>query len=496
MTAGADAVLPDWLGRRVAMGADRVALQTKQREISYRELYDVAGRMAGGLRQRGVDTGERVALIAHSGEWFAVAVHALIQCGAILVPINWRLTAAEIAWQLDDAGVRWILHDEDASNLAAEVQAVREQPSERIELSHLPMAAVQPLYRTDIPLQDIHAIIYTSGTTGRPKGAMITYGNHWWSAMGSALQLGLTAEDKWLVPMPLFHVGGLAVLMRSLIYGTTAVVHDRFDATAVNDAIDEQRITLLSVVPTMLRRMLDARGGKRYPAHLRCVLLGGSAAPRPLLEEALALGAPVAQSYGLTEANTQVCTLHPRDALRKLGSSGKPLMPTEIAIEVDGRRARPGEEGEIIVRGPTVMAGYLNRPEATAATLVDGWLHTGDIGYLDEEGYLYVLDRRKDLIVSGGENIYPAEVESVLLRHPAVSEAAVVGVADAEWGQVPVACLVLQPGAEVSDEELIQFCREHLAGYKVPRRVRRFPQLPRNASGKLLRRKLREWLET
>ncbi|MCL6627285.1 o-succinylbenzoate--CoA ligase [Alicyclobacillus shizuokensis] len=494
MTAGTGVTLPDWLGRRLSTDGDRLALQTEGGAWTYRQLHERATQMAGALHNKRVKRGDRVAVIAYSGEWFALAVHTLMQIGAVLVPVNWRLTVAEIAWQLDDAGVRLVLADEAGLESARQASRQQRSSSEVVSLTALAQEQASPVRRTVIRTQDVHAIIYTSGTTGRPKGAMITYGNHWWSAMGSALQLGLTEQDRWLVPMPLFHVGGLAVLMRSLIYGTTAVVHDRFDVAAVHRAIDEEGVTLLSVVSTMLQRMVEARGDAPYPSTLRCILLGGSGAPRALLERALALSAPVAQSYGLTEANTQVCTLRPQDALRKLGSSGKPLLPTEIAIEVDGKRAQPGQEGEIIVRGPTVMAGYWQREEATREAIVDGWLHTGDIGYLDAEGYLFVLDRRKDLIVSGGENIYPAEVESVLLRHPAVADAAVVGVADEQWGQTPVACVVLcNP---VTDDVLIQFCRQHLAGYKVPRRIMRLAELPRNASGKLLRRQLREWLDT
>ncbi|MCL6592760.1 MAG: o-succinylbenzoate--CoA ligase, partial [Alicyclobacillus sp.] len=313
-------------------------------------------------------------------------------------------------------------------------------------------------------------------------------------ALASALQLGVLPSDQWLVPLPLFHVGGMSVLWRSLIYGTTAVAHEGFDSAAVNAALDNGDIHLVSVVPTMLQRMLAERQHP-YPSALRCVLLGGSYAPRPLLELCQALRVPVAQTYGLTEAASQVCTLLPADGLRKLGSAGKPLLPTEVRIDVGGREAAPGEVGEIWVRGPTVTPGYWQRPEATAQALADGWLHTGDLGYLDEEGYLFVLDRRADLIVSGGENIYPAEVENALAAHPGVAEAAVVGMPDPEWGQVPVAFVVPAPGWSGSPQEVLSFLAGRLARYKLPKRILTVPELPRNASGKLLRRALREWLQ-
>ena len=268
-------------------------------------------------------------------------------------------------------------------------------------------------------------------------------------------------------------------------------MHDGFDPAAVNRAIDEDGVTIVSVVSSMLRRMLDARAGRPYPPTLRHVLLGGGPAPLPLLEECRRGGVPVVQTYGLTETASQAATLPPEDALRKPGSAGKPLLPTELRIERDGRPVPPGEAGEIVVRGPTVTPGYADRPEETARALRDGWLHTGDIGRLDDEGYLYVLDRRTDLIVSGGENVYPAEIEAVLAAHPAVAEAGVAGQDDARWGRVPVAFVALRPGAPpATPEGLIAFCRERLARYKVPARLYVVGALPRNAAGKLLRHKL------
>jgi O-succinylbenzoic acid--CoA ligase len=350
----------------------------------------------------------------------------------------------------------------------------------------------------------VHTVIYTSGTTGRPKGALLTYGNHWWSAIGSALNLGTHDDDCWLAILPLFHVGGLSILMRGVIYGVRVIVHDAFDPAAANTAIDHEGVTIVSVVSAMLGRMLDERGDRPYPSTLRCVLLGGGPAPLPLLERCARHGVPVVQTYGLTETCSQVATLAPADALRKLGSAGKPLLPTEVRIErLDGSggTAPAGEPGEIVVRGPTVTPGYLGRTDATAAALRDGWLHTGDAGYVDAEGYLYVVDRREDLIISGGENVYPAEVEAILLAHPAIAEAGVTGLADPRWGQVPVAAIVPRPGGplwgSLDEAAVLAFCAERLARYKVPVRVRFVPALPRNAAGKLLRRELRDdWSRT
>ena len=447
--------VPDWLRQRAATTPQRTALSAESVRWSFSELEARVNNAASALQSR-VEPGQRVAIRASNSAGFVVGVHALMRLGAVLVPINTRLTPPEIEWQLRDAEVSLTLVDETLAQL---VESRPGRPPAR-----------------DFLLDDWHSIVYTSGTTGRPKGAILTYGNHWWSAVASALNLGLHADDMWLACLPLFHVGGLSILLRSVIYGIAAVLQPRFDAREVNRAIDEQGVSIVSVVSTMLDRMLAERGGRPYPPTLRCVLLGGGPAPLPLLERALAARVPVVQTYGLTETASQVVTLAPEDAVRKVGSAGKALMASELRIEADG---------EICVRGPTVSPGYLHQPPRGE------WLHTGDLGYLDQDGYLYVLDRRDDLIVSGGENIYPAEVEAVLLAHPAVGDAGVIGAPDAEWGSAVAALVVPVDGAPVSAEELIGWCRKHLAKYKVPRTVSFRASLPRNAAGKLLRRELR-----
>ena len=459
--------------------------------------------MACRLATLGLEPGDRLATLLPNGLEAAVVPHAVSRLGLVLVPLNVRLAPGELAWQLADCGARWLLAAPPTLELARQaverVAGCRLIATEPLDpgvpaLDELPEAAA-PLRRA-LDLGQVHTVVYTSGTTGRPKGALLTYGNHWWSALGSAMNLGALPGDSWLICLPLFHVGGLSILFRSAISGFAALVHERFDPAAVNRAIDEEGVTLLSVVSTMLRRMLEVRGERPYPATLRCVLLGGGPAPRPLLEACARLGLPVVQTYGLTETASQVATLAPEDALRKLGSAGKPLYPNRVRIVTEeGEEARPGEVGEILVRGPIVTPGYLNRPEATSAALRDGWLRTGDLGYLDEEGYLYVVDRREDLVVSGGENVYPAEVEAALLAHPAVAEAVVVGVPDPEWGQRVVAAVRLVAGATVSAGELQAWCRQRLAGYKVPKEIRIVAELPRNATGKLLRRAVRGWWE-
>jgi O-succinylbenzoic acid--CoA ligase len=435
-----------------------VALVVDEQRWTFAELDGRVQAARTALAERGLRAGDRIGMRAPNSAGFVVAVHAIMRLGGVLVPINTRLTPSEVDWQVQDSAAVAVLNDADLTGLVSR------------------MAAARDADETAFDLDAVHSIVYTSGTTGRPKGAILTFGNYWWSALASALNLGLFHDDSWLACLPLFHVGGLSILLRSVICGLTALVQPRFDPAAVNHAIDEQGVTIVSVVSAMLDRMLREREDRPYPATLRCVLLGGGPAPLPLLERAVRARVPVVQTYGLTETASQIATLSPEDAVRKVGSAGKPLMGSQVKVEADG---------EIWVRGPTVSPGYLHAPPREA-----DWLGTGDLGYLDDDGYLYILDRRDDLIVSGGENVYPAEVEAVLLSHPAVAEAGVIGVPDAEWGRTVAAVVVLAPGSRPATETLQAYCRQHLAGYKVPRRIEFRAALPRTAAGKLLRREL------
>jgi O-succinylbenzoic acid--CoA ligase len=315
------------------------------------------------------------------------------------------------------------------------------------------------------------------------------------SAAASAAHLGIgtAGELRWLACMPLFHVGGLAILTRSVLAGAPVVLHERFDPERVCASLDRDTIGLASFVPTMLRRVLEARGDAAPPTALRAVLVGGAPAPAELLESAWKRGLPALPTYGLTEACSQVATLPPALLGRVVDAAGRALPGTDVVIrDSGGRDLAPGEAGEICVRGATVMRGYRGRPEATRRALRGGWLHTGDVGVLDEQGLLRVLDRRSDLIVSGGENVRPAEVERVLESHPGVREAAVVGRADPDLGQRVTACVVpADPGCPPDLAELQAWCRPRLAAFKVPRALRVLETLPRTASGKLRRAALR-----
>jgi o-succinylbenzoate---CoA ligase len=501
-----DTLLPNWLVRCSENFPQHLAVRYKDVRWTFATLERQVTRLAHQLAMFGVRPGSRVALLATNGLPYITCVHALTRLGAILVPLNTRLTLDELCWQLQDVSATLLVSDESHAATSLEILQVLPHLAHTTLLTSSDNTDVflHDIDEIAVPLQPLidlnatQAIMYTSGTTGYPKGVLITYGMQWWNAIGSALNLGHQPDDCWLACMPLFHIGGLSILMRSVIYGISVIVQEKFDPSAVNRAIREDRVTIISVVATMLQRMLvnldQEQKDARYPATLRCVLLGGGPAPRPLLEDCARRAIPVAQSYGLTEACSQAVTLAPADSLRKLGSAGRPLLPVQLRIMNENRPAQPEEPGTIYLKGPTITSGYADRPEATRLAFRDGWFSTGDIGYLDADGYLYVLDRRNDLIISGGENIYPAEIESVLTGYPDVEEAGVCGQDDPQWGQVPVAFIRLHAGSTADAESILEYADQHLARYKLPHAIYFVDALPRNSSGKLLRRELRKLL--
>lgn len=483
-----DYILPNWLKKRTELTPNRPAIEFEGVTYSFADLDYMVEQMAGKLAVKGIKAGDTSALLLRNHIDSVVCIHALFYLGVKIVMLNSKLTASELAWQVQDSEAKFLLSE--ACFLEKITKMTQEASINNTYLKE-DLTEVKPIQvLMDFNLNDVATIMYTSGTTGKPKGVMQTFGNHWWSAMGSVLNLGLTETDCWYCAVPIFHISGLSILMRNVIYGMKVVLVEKFDEVEANRNIIENGVTIISVVTTMLNRMLTSLGKNSYPAHFRCMLLGGGPAPIPLLEQCKEKGIPVFQSYGMTETSSQIVTLAPEYSLKKIGSAGKALYPSQLRIEVDGKQAAPNEAGEIVVFGPNVTMGYWKRPDATMEAIQAGWLHTGDIGYLDEEGFLYVLDRRSDLIISGGENVYPAEIESVLSAHPAVFEAGVRGVEDKKWGQVPLAFVV--PIEEVTEQQLLIYCRNHLASYKIPREIVFCKELPRNGANKLLRRELKK----
>lgn len=480
----------DWLAARARRTPDALALVWEGRRWSYGALAREVEACAANLARMGVAAGQHVGVLLPNGPAYVYAVHALARLGAVLVPLNRRLTVAELRWQVAQADSALLVYG-DAT--AAEADALAAEGVATCHVAALARSTDATAPTRPFDLDATQAIVFTSGTTGRPKGAMLTFANHLWSATASAFRLGVQAQDRWLSALPLYHVGGLAVLFRSCLYGTAVILQDGFDLAAFNESLDRDGVTMTSLVPTMLYRLLPAREG--WPDSLRLVLVGGAATTPELATQCAEAGVPIATTYGLTEASSQVATALPEEVAKKPGSAGKPLMFTDVRIVDEAGVTLPaGETGEIAVSGPTVMRGYYGNKDATAETLVAGELRTGDIGYVDEDGDLWLLQRRSDVIISGGENVYPAEVEDVMREHDAVSAVCVVGPPHQEWGQEVAAMVVLKAGREVTEDELFRFCRRRLAGYKIPRRVQFVEALPLTASGKVARVKVFERL--
>lgn len=475
---------PNWILQRSFLTPNRVGLRFGQESWTFKQLHINSMQYARKLSTLGLKPFDRVAIISASTPELVQIIYGCMQLQVEIVFLNNRLSNAELAYQLQDAQVRLLLADDQYSRLFEGQELCRFSELQLVEEDINFVAAKE--WDTNQTI----SIMYTSGTTGFPKGVRQTIENHRMSALSSVLNIGLDEDDCWLCVVPIFHISGFSILMRSLLYGITVALYDKFDERAVAKEIVEGTITHISVVSVMLERILTHMENNGLVAHERfkLALAGGGPIPVAFLNRAQQLKMAVAQTYGMTETSSQTCTLSTVDALRKIGSAGKPLFFYQIRIDgVD----KPNEIGEICVRGPHVTPGYIGR-HVHLASQNDGWLFTGDLGYLDEEGYLFVVDRRSDLIISGGENIYPAQIENVLLAHPAVSEAGVCGIAHEKWGQVPVAFVV--PKGEVSEEKLIAYCYEQLAKYKVPTAIKFVKELPRNGTNKLMRRKLKELL--
>ncbi|NSL51369.1 o-succinylbenzoate--CoA ligase [Calidifontibacillus erzurumensis] len=485
--------MPNWLAKRASLTPDRKALITKEETWTFRKLHELSKIAANKLAAIGIKDGDHVAVLMGNRPEFLFLLHGLEYIGAVAVLLNTKLAVYELCYQLVDSESKLLIYDDIFEEKAADIFTSIEVKKVRLT-DFLSIEEGNADIRSEWQLDRVHTIIYTSGTTGQPKGVMLTYGNHWWSAVGSTLNLGLYSDDCWLCATPIFHVSGLSILLRSVFYGIPVYLVNKFEPCEVNDAIEKQGVTIISVVSQMLMRMVADLGERKYPKSFRCALLGGGPAPKPLLEMCREKEIPVYQTYGMTETASQIVTLSSEYMLTKLGSAGMPLFPAQLRIEKDGAVLPPNEAGEIVVKGPNVTIGYWKKEDATKKNIIDGWLYTGDIGYVDEDGFLYVLDRRTDLIISGGENIYPAEVESVILSHPSVEEAGVVGKDSVEWGQVPVAFVKLFDSQTATKEDIIAHCKERLAKYKVPTDVFFVDHLPRNASNKLMRKELRKWI--
>ncbi|MDH6213071.1 o-succinylbenzoate--CoA ligase [Streptomyces pseudovenezuelae] len=490
--------LGSWPARRARKTPHRTALIHGATTLTYAELYDRTTRLAHALRARGIRRGDRVAYLGPNHPTYLETLFAAGTLGAVFVPLNTRLTGPEIAYQLADSGAKALVHGPSHTGLVAglpgstDVRTYIEVGAEYEEL--LTSAAAEPIDEPVAP-DDTCVIMYTSGTTGRPKGAMLTHGNLTWNAVNVLVDTDLIADERALVCAPLFHTAGLNMLtLPVLLKGGTCVLVGAFDPAETLDLIQRHRITFMFGVPTMFDQV--ARH-PHWPAadlsSLRILTCGGSPVPTPLIAAYQERGLTFLQGYGMTEASPGTLFLDAEHAVSKAGSAGVPHFFSDVrVVRPDLVPVDIGETGEVVVRGPHVMPGYWGLPEETAGSFMDGWFRSGDAARIDEDGYVHIVDRIKDMIISGGENIYPAEIEDLLLAHPDIVECAVIGVPDEKWGEVPRAVVVPREGASLDMDEVLASLSGRLAKYKIPKSVVLADELPRTASGKLLKSRVRK----
>lgn len=477
----------NWLARQALLRPEATAIRAAGRVVSYAELAAAAARGASALAAAGVGAGDRVAVRLANRPEHAVAVHAITWLGSVLVPLHARWVPAEAAALLGDAGAALLVA------AAGDPVAAAALPCPVLDAGRLGRESAEPsapAAPAPQPAGSLHSLLFTSGTTGRPHAVPLTHGNHLASAAASAFNLGVRPGDDWLCPLPLAHVGGLAVLLRSVLYGTSVTLVDGFDPLDLAARLRSGAVTHASLVPTLLRRLLEAAPGDAPlgSARLRAVLLGGGPVDPAVVERALARGLPLLGTYGMTETASQVATVPPEAAGARPGSAGLPLPGAELVIRTEAGEPVPtGETGEIHVRGAMV-----SREAVRSSGGTDGWLATGDLGRLDPDGFLWVEGRREGVVVTGGENVSAREVEAVLREHPQVADCAVAGLPDPEWGQVVAAAIVPRdPQAPPAPDALAEHCRARLAPFKVPKRWRIVPELPRTPLGKVATEELR-----
>jgi fatty-acyl-CoA synthase len=478
------------------MTPDRVALSHGDRHITYAELNERVDRLASALRGIGVKAGDRVAYLGVNHPSYAETLFAVGLLGAVFVPLNIRLAVPELRYILDDSGAEVLILGRSHRHLAGELGVDRVIIDDEDGDYEKLLASGDPTpIDEEITLDRLCLIMYTSGTTGHPKGAMLSHGNLTWNSFNLLIDVDFTGDEVTLISAPLFHIAALAqTLLPTLLKGGRAILEPSFDVDRTYDLIESERVTIMFGVPAMFNFFAQSpRWATADLSSVRNLLCGGAPVPEPLIKLYQERGLTFLQGYGMTETSPGALFLAARDSVRKAGTAGVPSFFTDVrVVTADGADAAPGTPGEVIVQGPNVMLGYWQRPEETAKAIRDGWFHSGDIAVTDEDGYARIADRLKDMIISGGENIYPAEVEEVLYGHPAVAECAVIGVPDEKWGEVGKALVVTRPGVTVDGETLLRYFDGRLARYKIPKYVEFVDALPRNASGKVLKHVLRE----
>ncbi len=477
------------------------------RRMSYREANQRANQLCHGLQSLGLEPGDRVAVLAFNGHQFLECFFGAAKPGLVIMPLNWRLTADELSFILKDGGAKALIFDEQFAPVVNELHA---RGNEGTDVAHWicigdntpefsrgyedlldgqPMTEPQAVAAPE----DNLFIMYTSGTTGLPKGVVHTHETVFWAVLTLVNTGDIRAEDRYLLMLPLFHVGALTPVVGAVYRSNTVVMQREFDPRRVWELFESESIDTSLAVPAMLNFMLQVpdRASFSHPK-LRNIVCGAAPVPVATINAYIDLGVEIHQVYGLTESCGPACLIVGEESLKRVGSAGRSFFHTEVKIVDEvGNDVPAGEAGEIVIRGRHNMKEYWNRPDATAETLRDGWLHTGDVAVMDDEGFVTICDRKKDMIISGGENVYPAEIEGVLMQHDGVADAAVIGIESERWGESPLA-IIVRADADLQEAEVLSFCSGKLARYKQPARVVFTDVIPRNPSGKILKRVLRD----
>ena len=497
-----------FLEKRAFLSPQREAFYDGQEtRLTFAELSVRSHQVAQALLDFGVKPGDRVGLLLMNGAEFLESFFAIARIGAVVVPLNWRLVADELTFILSDSGTTTLIYGEEFADTVSSIRGRTAATSIQrwVEVGRGPAEAFAIPYESwrnaastlPPPLgghdDDLLYIMYTSGTTGLPKGVMHTHTTAMWAVLTIAATADLRVGDRYLLALPLFHVGALTPATLNVYSGVTSVVLRAFDPRQAWALIDSEKITTALAVPAMLNVMLQVTDREQFDHEsLRWCMSGAAPVPTSLIGAYAELGIEIHQVYGLTESCGPGCLIDPDSAMQRIGSTGKAFFHTEVKIVDDeGQTCPPNTPGQVMIRGPHVMTGYWKRPDATAESMLDGWLKTGDGAIMDEQGYVYIQDRIKDMIISGGENIYPAEVENVLMDHEGIREAAVIGQPSERWGESPFA-VVVRTDPTLDEGAVLSWCRDHLARFKLPRAVAFVDEIPRNPSGKILKRVLRD----
>ena len=496
-----------WLTRRVLLSPDKEAVVDADKRLTYRQLNQRTNRLARALMDLGLAYGDRLAILAHNRLEYLETIMAAAKLGLILVPLNWRLTASELSFILEDSQTEALIYGPELADLAAEVRStvalskilvLGEAGADNVP-AYETLLDAQPDGEPDVTqapdLDTPHIIMYTAGTTGKPKGAILTQGAGFWNAINLCTAIDFTAQDRNLVVLPMFHIGGIGLFTLPMLYvGGTAVIQQTFDPVKTLDLLVNESISLFFGVPAVFLALIQHPEFKAEMFQgVRLTMSGGAPLPVSLVQQYHAAGIVLQQGFGMSEAAPSIATLPKEQALAKAGSIGRAVFHLEARIVDDRMRELPRDQvGELVIRGPNLMQGYWNRPEATAESFTDGWFHTGDLARMDADGDMYIVERKKDMFISGGENVYPAEVENAIYELPQVAENAVVGIKDERWGEVGKVFVVLKQGQTLEPSEIKAHLKVRLAKYKIPKQVAFLDQLPRNAAGKVLKTELRK----